>query len=156
MVRQIYDTLGTCSFLSLHCCRLLTFCKSVCCYDNPLPHLLTVSCFVMWSVLYNGNTQDKCTSYTVFISLKARSQPRRKWRKQETRTLMERNEQAWSYGQGEHKKMQEEKYSQDKVKTKTPFVLTSPLLCDWLTRWRLHVVPLPLHAHIHAHSTHRS
>lgn len=36
--RQIYDTLGTCTFLSLHCCRLLTFCQSVCCYGNtPLP-----------------------------------------------------------------------------------------------------------------------
>lgn len=36
--RQIYDTLGTCTFLSLHCSRLLTFCQSVCCYGNtPLP-----------------------------------------------------------------------------------------------------------------------
>ncbi len=36
--RKIYDTLGTCTFLSLHCCRLLIFCQSVCCYGNtPLP-----------------------------------------------------------------------------------------------------------------------
>lgn len=33
---------------------------------------------------------------------------------------------------------------------------TSPFFSAFcVTRWRLHVVPLPIHAHIHPHSTHR-
>lgn len=33
---------------------------------------------------------------------------------------------------------------------------TSPFFFAFcFTRWRLHVVPLPIHAHIHPHSTHR-
>lgn len=42
-----------------------------------------------------------------------------------------------------------------KNKEKSP-VLTSPFFFAFcFTRWRLHVVPLPIHAHIHPHSTHR-
>lgn len=43
--------------------------------------------------------------------LKSLIKTKEKMKEARNRSLMEKNEQAWSYGQGEHKKMQEEKYS---------------------------------------------
>lgn len=196
--RQIYDTLGTCTFLSLHCCRLLTFCQSVCCYGNaPLPFsdqnpnlnpppspynypslppslppslahtdfpslYDSMYCLIMWPSSQVGKQSTDHNNTSTQTPKQSSSPTKKIFTREEILVVVSKKKQhvVWKekiyfspVSQNNESKSNELSQIMSVWKTLLLYLLP-PLLCDWLTS-RLHVVPLSLHAHIHAHPTHR-